>query len=121
MRFELESLENCRALGESHAANANTKFIGYACTKVADINLWQEYSLKFTPKPLDEPQNLFHVDIYDNSEEILVDGEANPSHVNYQREIFKDVWKIHLDSIEIQHSQIQPILNIRDFIIYQRR
>lgn len=53
LRFELESLENCRALGESHAANANTKFIGYACTKVADINLWQEYSLKFTPKPLD--------------------------------------------------------------------
>ena len=121
IRFELESLENCKALGQSHAAIANSNFIGYACTKVDYINLWVEYSLNFTPKLLENPQNPFHVDIYDNSIEPIVQGEANPSHVNYQREIFKEVWKIHLDNPETQHRDIQPILNLKDFILYQRR
>jgi hypothetical protein len=121
LRFELESVENCRALGQAHATNAKTSFVGYACTKVSYIKLWDEYSLKFTPNLRDEPQSLFHVDIYDNSTNLIIPGEANPSHVNLQREVFKEVWKIHLDADEIQHSDIQPIMNLRDFIVYQNR
>lgn len=95
--------------------------MGYACTKVAYIKQWDEYSLKFTPKLQEHPNNTFHVDIYDNSQIAVVEGEANPSHMNLQREFFKEVWKIHLDTSEKQHTDIQPIVNLRDFIVYQNR
>lgn len=121
VRFELETIQDCRARGQAHSKNNKTAFVGYACTKVAHINLWQEYSLKFTPNMIEIPPNLFHVDVYDNSPTTIEKGEANTSAANYQREIFKEIWKIHIDRPDIAHEEIQPILNLRDFITYQKR
>lgn len=105
----------------AHAGQANTGFVGHACTKVAYVKLWPEYSLKFTPQHEEAPPNLFHVDIYDNSDEpVVADGEASKSVVNYQREVFKEIWKVHLDRQDITHPEIQPILNLRDFIVYKK-
>ena len=115
-RFELQEIEDCRNLALAHAQTAGTTFVGYACTKISYIQLWPEYSLKMTPNLTEDPPNLFHLDIYNNSDVKTEDGEANKSELNFQREIFKEIWKIHLEKPDIEHREIRPFLNLRDYI-----
>jgi hypothetical protein len=109
-RFELDSLEYCRFLGRHYEDSAYDRtYYGFGCTTVALIKQLATYDLIFTPKLNIVPKNYFHSDVYDGSYAPgqTQMGVANLASVNYQKDIFAQIWKPFRDSEIISSKTIQ--------------
>lgn len=97
-RFDFDSIDHLRALGETYAKQRSGKYYGLACTKVVYINSEHGYTLKFTPFIDGEINNHSHCDIYDEGNPPFRKGEPLPASVSLQIEGFLKKWNAHLDS-----------------------
>jgi hypothetical protein len=101
VRFELDSLENCRRIGKGYERPENkATYHGLGCISVREIKSIQKYSLKFTPKRKQTPKIIFHTDIYDNESPPIQKGVASSALVTLERDRFAKMWTPIVEPIE---------------------
>jgi hypothetical protein len=115
VRFEFDSIENCRQIGKVNGDDGSRKYYGLGCTNVSSILGFPSHSIAFTPKPNDTPPNIFHTDVYESAL-IAEDGKANTAASNLKREAFKEVWVPYQDSIDLTKDKVQPFKNLKELI-----
>ena len=114
VRFELETVEFCRELGNSHiGTGVNITYYGFACAYVHSIRNVGDDSIKLTPDLFSNPKNYFHTDIYDERPSFPVEnGQAKPAEINLRLDEFKRIWKVFKDDPDLSKNDIR-------FKIYQ--
>lgn len=109
IRFELEKLENCFAIGKAYqgssAPHIVKDYFGFACSTVLQIRAVEGLSLCFTPNRESHPPIHFHTDIYDKSGVV---GQAPTPEDLHRKDQILSLWAINEHKDLKSKSDMKP-------------